>query len=86
MDDNLSRAHALWLSPIEEGPEYEEWCDAQDEKKDLIRKFNDLFEVDLENIDQIDEAIMLMKENLVKAVAIRHDLARLEDTFPGVVE
>lgn len=86
MDNNLSRAHALWLSPIEEGPEYEEWSDAQEEKRGLIKKFNQLFEVDLENLDQIDEAITLMKRNIAKAIDIRRDLARLEDEFPGVVE
>jgi len=80
---DFSRAHEMWLSPIENSPEYDEWLDAQDEKKSIISRFNDETDSDVQNIDEMDKEIAARYYIIPTSIQeMRDQLARLEDDFP----
>jgi hypothetical protein len=80
------RAEAAWLSPPENPPEYDEWLDAQEEKKDLMKKaegiIGDLPSQDVDSWDELDEAIGIIEGVLVRLTPIREELGQLCDDFP----
>jgi hypothetical protein len=80
------RAEAAWLNPPENRPEYDEWLDAQEEKKDLMKQaegiIGDLPSQDVNSWDELDEAIGNIEGVLTRLIPIRDELGYLYDEFP----
>lgn len=74
------------ISPPETTPEYDEWLDAQDEKKALLKKASAALEpipfADVTTYDELDAAITEMEKALVIMKASRDEYSRLDDMFP----
>ena len=85
----FSRAHNQWLMPHENSRAYDEWCDAQQSKKDLIEmcrlQCDGGFPCadDITDIDSIGEMIELAKGSLQQLEEHYKELCELEDEFPA---
>ncbi len=74
------------LSQPENTPEYDEWEDAQEEKKDLLDKyFKTLESVDIEpsNADEVSECYDKLVSVMCILRQIKEQVCRLEDDFPA---
>jgi len=80
------RAEAAWLNPPENPPEYDEWLDAQEEKKDLMKKAEKILEeipsADVDSWDDLDDAIIALHKTIAQLNPIRDELGQLCDDFP----
>lgn len=80
------RAESAWLNPPENPPEYDEWLDAQEEKKDLMRKAEKILEeipsADVDSWDELDDAIISLHKAIAQLNPIRDELGQLCDDFP----
>jgi hypothetical protein len=74
------------IDPPETTPEYDEWEDAQDEKKTLLDKyFKTLESVDIEpsNADEISEYYDKLVSVMCDLRKIKEQVCNLEDDFPA---
>lgn len=80
------RAESAWLNPPETTPEYDEWADAQDEKKSIMKKaeenIGNLPSQDISSYDELDEAIGIITNVLNQLKTLLDELGNLIDTFP----
>ena len=80
------RAEESWLNPPEDRLEFDEWLDAQEEKKDLMKKaegiIGDLPSQDVSSWNELDEAIGTIEGVLTRLTPIREELGQLCDDFP----
>jgi len=74
------------ISPPENTPEYDEWIDAQDEKKALLKKASAALEpipfADVGTYDELDAAIAEMEKALLIMKESRDEYSRLDEMFP----
>jgi len=74
------------IDPPENPPEYDEWLDAQDEKKELLKKAGKITEkipVEFAGIDDLEIAAGLLTHARQTFDDIMNEYRRLEDDFPS---
>jgi hypothetical protein len=80
------RAESAWLNPPETTPEYDEWAEAQEEKKNLLKKADDIIELlpaaGLSSYDELDEAIGTISGVLDRLKPLLDELGNLIEAFP----
>jgi len=80
------RAEQSYLYNIPESTEFDEWEEAQEEKKTLLKKADDLLESfpfsGLYGYDDLHDAVDGTKKILTQLEAVLDELGRLEDDFP----
>ena len=79
------RAEAAWLNPPENSPEYDEWLDAQEEKKDLMKAAEMVLEdmpYEIESWDDLDSAVFVLSGKVEQLATMREQLGILCDDFP----
>lgn len=82
---SFSRAHTQFLQPPED-PRYDEWDEAQQEKKQILEAVSELlgeyYLGPVDDLDELDEVIENLEADIQEIKDLRDELAKLEDDFP----
>ena len=82
----FARAHNQWLMPRDESPEFVEWYDAQNEKKEKYEYASLLLDEfgwePVKDFDSLAKSLKEIKSKLYKLYELQAELAALEDDFP----
>jgi len=73
-------------SPPENSPAFDDWFDAQEEKKELLKRAETITEaipVEFANLDELEIAAALLTDARQRLDDIMNEYRRLEDQFPG---
>lgn len=76
-----------WLTSFPEtSPQYDEWIEAQDNKKALLKKADDIIEsfpsAGLDSYDEIDDIVKRLQTALPELIKIRDEFGALDEDFP----
>jgi len=71
------------INPPENSPAFDEWADAQQDKKDLIHQFSVMLGEPVLDYKHMVVICADMEARLNKFITIRDQLAILEDVFPA---
>ena len=82
----FSRAHNQWLMPPENDHRFDDWTDAQAEKKELLEEVSGLLSgwyESVDTLDELDEVISNLEIDVRRIKEKREEIAKLEDEFPA---